>query len=343
MPTPTSPDFRLFASIVRAKIDLVQGIFLIPPITWGYSVNLNHLAVFSAVAEAGSVTAGAERLEISQPAASKQVKELESALGVVLFEREGRGLRLTETGRVLAGYARRLFALESEAERSVGELRSVERGTLLIGASTTVGDYLLPLVVAAFHRRHPGVRLHVEIDNTERIHRDLTEHRLDVGFTEGLIPEGGLVSEVFAQDELVGVVAPGHPILDRKRVRARDFAGLPFIHREKGSGTREVIEFSLDRLGLRAAEVMTLGSTEAIKRVVAAGVGVAIISRLSMIDEEAAGTLVVVGLSDLTMPRPLHRVRPHGQSEGPSLEAFGRVLAETLPIAFRPEAICSTR
>ena len=298
-------------------------------------MNLNHLAVFSAVAEAGSVTAGAERLGISQPAASKQVKELESALGVALFEREGRGLRLTEPGRDLAGYARRLFALESEAEQVVGELRSVERGTLLIGASTTVGDYLLPLVVAAFHRRYAGVRVHVEIDNTEQIHRDLLEHRLDVGLTEGLIPGGGLESEVFAQDELVGVVAPGHPILDRKRVRARDFLGLPFIHREKGSGTRAVIEFSLDRLGLRAAGVMSLGSTEAIKRVVAAGVGVAIISRLSMLAEESTGTLAVVRLSDLTMPRPLHRVRLHGHSEGPALQAFGRVLAETIPEPLR--------
>ena len=132
-------------------------------------MNWNHLAVFHAVAEAGGVTAGAERLQISQPAASKQVKELEMPLGVALFDRVGRGLRLTEPGRVLASYTRRLFALESEAEQVVGELRAVERGTLLVGASTTIGSYLLPVVLTAFHRRHPGVRVQVEVGNTERI------------------------------------------------------------------------------------------------------------------------------------------------------------------------------
>jgi DNA-binding transcriptional LysR family regulator len=126
-------------------------------------MNLNHLAVFHAVAEAGGVTAGAERLQISQPAASKQIRELEAALGVTLFDRAGRGVRLTEPGRVLAGYARRLFALESEAEQAVGELRAVERGTLLIGASTTIGSYLIPVVLSAFHRRYPGVRVHIDV------------------------------------------------------------------------------------------------------------------------------------------------------------------------------------
>ena len=301
-------------------------------------MNINHLAVFHAVAEAGGVTAGAERLQISQPAVSKQVKELEAALRVALFERAGRGLRLTEPGRVLAGYARTLFALESEAERAVGQLRAVERGTLLVGASTTIGSYLLPVVLGTFYRRHPGVRVHVEVGNTERVHRDLLEYRLDVGLTEGLIPGGGLTCEVFARDELVGIVAPGHAILGREQVRAKDLAGLPFVLREPGSGTRAVIERALGELGLRVAEVMSLGSTEAIKRVVASGVGAAIVSRLAVMTEEAAGTLAVVTLSDLKIPRPLHRVRREGLTDGPTLKAFDRVLVETIPRGFRCEA-----
>jgi DNA-binding transcriptional LysR family regulator len=298
-------------------------------------MNLNHLAVFHAVAEAGGVTAGAERLQISQPAASKQIRELEAALGVTLFDRAGRGVRLTEPGRVLAGYARRLFALESEAEQAVGELRAVERGTLLVGASTIIGSYLIPVVLSAFHRRYPGVRVHVEVGNTEAVHRALLEHRLDVGLTEGLVPGGGLDSGVFALDELVGIAAPGHPILGRRWVRAKEFAGLPFVLREPESGTRAVIELALGKLGLRAAEVMSVGSTEAIKRVVATGVGVAIVSRLAILSEEEAGTLAVVRLSDLEIPRPLHRVRPQGQTDGPALQAFDEVLAETLPAGFR--------
>lgn len=300
------------------------------------AVNFNHLAVFHAVAEAGSVTAGAERLQISQPAASKQVKELESALGVALFDRVGRGLRLTEPGRVLAGYTRRLFALESEAERAVGELRAVERGTLLIGASTTIGSYLLPSVLASFHRDYPGVRVHVEVGNTEQVHRGLLDHRLDVGLTEGLVAEAGLASENFAHDELVGIAAPDHPAVGRRRLKVREFVGCPFVMREPGSGTRAVIELALSTLGLRVDPVMTLGSTEGIKRVVASGVGVSIVSRLSVLSEEAAGTLKVIALSDLNIPRPLHRVRLRNLGDGPTLAAFYRVLTETLPTGFRP-------
>src|SRR5215510_5009049 len=136
-------------------------------------VNLNHLAVFHAVAQAGSMTRGAERLDISQPAASKQVRELESALGVHLFDRIGRQVHLSQAGEILADYARRLFALAREAEEAMADVRAVGRGRLVIGASTTIGSYLLPGVAAEFWRRHANVELLVEIGNTEQVHRRL--------------------------------------------------------------------------------------------------------------------------------------------------------------------------
>ena len=123
------------------------------------SINLNHLAVFHAVAQAGGMTQGAERLDISQPAVSKQVQQLEGALGVHLFDRIGRRVRLSQAGELLADYARRLFALADEAERVMAEVRTVGRGQLAIGASTTVGSYLLPVVLAEFWRRHPGMEV----------------------------------------------------------------------------------------------------------------------------------------------------------------------------------------
>jgi DNA-binding transcriptional LysR family regulator len=299
-------------------------------------VNLNHLAVFHAVVEAGGVTAGAERLGITQPAASKQIKELESSLRLKLFDRVGRGLVPTESGRILAGYARRLFALEAEAEQAVIELREVARGTLMLGASTSIGCYLIPVVLTQFHREYPGVEVRVEIGNTEQIHRDLREHRLDLGLTEGLVPGHGVASDVFARDELVAITSPGHPITSRRKVRAKDFVSLPFIHRERGSGTRQVVEYALGSLDLRAAEVMSLGDTEAIKRVVASGIGVSIVSRLSVQSELARGELAIIELADLKIPRPLHRVRPREIAGGPVINAFDRVLAATLPAAFRP-------
>src|SRR5689334_3520995 len=120
-------------------------------------MNINHLAIFHAVAEEGSVSRGASRLHISQPAVSKQLRGLERSLGVALFHRLSKGVQLTEAGALLAGYARNLFTLEREAENALAELRSLERGRLTIGASTTIGNYLLPTVCAAFREAHPGI------------------------------------------------------------------------------------------------------------------------------------------------------------------------------------------
>src|SRR5262249_48150999 len=134
-------------------------------------MNLNHLAIFHAVAQTGSMTRGAERLDISQPAVSKQVQELERVLGVHLFDRIGRRVRLSQAGEILADYARRLFALAHEAEEAMADVRAVRRGRLMIGASTTIGTYLLPRVLAELARRHPEVEVLVAIENTEQIHR----------------------------------------------------------------------------------------------------------------------------------------------------------------------------
>ena len=170
-------------------------------------MNLSHLAIFHAVAQTGSMTLGAERLDISQPAVSKQVQELESFLRVHLFDRIGRRVYLSQAGEILADYARRLFALAQEAEQAVADARAVGRGRLAIGASTTIGTYLLPGVVAEFWRRHPNVELLVTIENTEQVHRRLAALELDVGLTEGFDEAEELDGEVFHQDELVVIAS----------------------------------------------------------------------------------------------------------------------------------------
>src|SRR6516162_8601984 len=182
------------------------------------NMNLNHLAIFHAVAQAGSMTRGAERLDISQPAVSKQVQDLERAMGVHLFDRIGRRVQLSQAGDILADYARRLFALAREAEEAMADVRAVGRGKLVIGASTTIGTCLLPGVVAEFWRRHPGVELIVEIANTEQVHRRLAGHELDVGLTEGFVEDEELDAEVFHRDDLVVIAEPGHPLAGKPRV-----------------------------------------------------------------------------------------------------------------------------
>ena len=239
-------------------------------------MNLNHLAVFHAVAQTGSMTMGAERLDVSQPAVSKQVQDLERALGVRLFDRIGRRVRLSQAGDVLAAYARRLFALAHEADEAMADVRAVRQGRLAVGASTTIGTYLLPVVVAEFSRRHPGIELLVRIENTEQVHRRLAEHELDLGLTEGFVEEEELDAAVFHRDELVIIAAAGHRLAGQARLAAAALREESFILREPGSGTRAVEERALARLKLPLRVIMALGSTEAIKRVVAEGVGLAI-------------------------------------------------------------------
>src|SRR5262245_1446630 len=294
------------------------------------SMNLNHLAIFHAVAQTGSMTRGAERLDISQPAVSKQVQQLESALGIHLFDRIGRRVHLSQAGEILADYARRLFALAHEAEEALADVRAVGRGRLVIGASTTIGTYLLPSVVAEFWRRHPRIELLVEIENTEQIHRRLVGLELDIGLTEGFVEEEELDAAVFHRDELVVIAAPAHPLAGKPRVPLSAVQQEPFVLREPGSGTRAVEERALARLKLPVRVVMALGSTEAIKRVVAEGVGLAIVSRLAVQAECAAGTLAVLPVAGLHIERPLHLVRRQGRRDGPALQAFCGVLREMI-------------
>src|SRR6516165_7314566 len=292
-------------------------------------MNLNHLAIFHAVAQAGSMTRGAERLDISQPAVSKQVQELEHALGVHLFDRIGRRVHLSHAGEILAEYAARLFAVAQEAEHAMVDARAAGRGRLAIGASTTIGTYLLPAVQAEFWRRHPRVELLVQIENTEQVHRRLAGHELDLGLTEGLVEEEELAAEVFHRDELVMIAAPGHRLAGQPRVPLSAVREEPFVLREPGSGTRAVEERVLARLKLPTRAAMALGSTEAIKRVVAEGVGLAIVSRLAVRAECAAGTLAVLPVAGLRIERPYYLVRRTGRRDGPAMQALCGLLRET--------------
>ena len=292
-------------------------------------MNLNHLALFHAVALEGSVSRGADRLSISQPAVSRQLSEFERSLKTRLFDRLPRGVRLTPAGDLLFSYARRLFALEAEAERSLQELHGLERGRLSLGASTTIGSYLLPGVLARFHARYPGIDVSLEIANTEEIQRHILEGTLDMGLTEGFAEEENLESAVFMQDELVAILPVGHPLSSSAGITLERLSQEPFVLRERGSGTRAVIERALAARSLSARPALALGSTEAIKRAVEAGAGVAIVSRLSVAAEERSGVLSIHPIAGVSLLRPLHRLHLKGRHPSGALHAFGIMLSET--------------
>ncbi|MGA2583160.1 MAG: LysR family transcriptional regulator [Tepidisphaeraceae bacterium] len=293
-------------------------------------MNLNHLAVFHAVAEEKSVTGAARRLLVSQPAISKQLRQFEKYIGIKLFERRSRGVRPTEAGTLLASYAMRVFALAEEAECAVGELRGLKRGRLRVGASTTVGVYLLPDVFVRFRAAYPGIQLQLDIAPSDTLAKRLRDGSLDIALTEGEIGDETLESTIIMHDKLVAIAPHNHPLARRRSVTAVTLCRQPFVVRETGSGTQSLVERTLAQRGITLNPAMSLGSTEAIKRAVASGVGVAIISGLAVALETQAKKLVVLRLSDLAISRPLHYVSARNSYLSHSILAFRKMVDDLI-------------
>lgn len=286
------------------------------------ALNLHFVRVFTAVAEAQSFSKAAEQLYMSQPAVSQAVRELEGQVGLVLLDRTARPIAPTEAGAVLLAHARRLFADERAAERALDQLRGLGAGSLAIGASSTIGIYLLPPVIAGFHRRYPAVKLLLDIGNTQQIVERLRTATIDIAFVEGPVEGDDLVITPWREDELVVVAPPEHPLAQQGPVALGLLLAEPFVLRESGSGTREVIELALRSRGLTLTVSLELGSTEAIKRAVVAGMGLAIVSLAAVATELRAGQLVRLEIPELSLDRQLTRLNVVGRPLSPALKTF---------------------
>jgi DNA-binding transcriptional LysR family regulator len=272
-------------------------------------MNFNQLLIFHKVAEKKHFTRAAEELYISQPAVSKQVQELEKSLGQPLFMQVGRKIYLTEAGELLFGYTSKIFALSAEAQEVLDELRSLERGHLAVGASTTVGTYLLPELLGQYRARYPHIELFLDIANTEDIQQRLLANKVEIGIIEGNVNHSELAYNVWRVDELVLIVSPQHPLAQSDVVPTLQqvlFEHAAFILREPGSGTREVLEEAIAGRGMPPIRpLMELGSTEAIKQVVRANLGISFVSQHTIQLELRAGLLKQVPLADFQLTRPL--------------------------------------
>ena len=285
-------------------------------------LNLHHLRIFRSVAELGSFSRAAETLRLSQPAVSKSVRELERQIDASLFDRTGGHPRLTDAGTLLLDRARELFAVERVAEEELRTLRGLEGGVLRIAASTTVVNYLLPDHLARFHAAHPRVTLRVASANTRDVARALLQRRAEIALVEGPVDDARLIAVPWRDDELAVIAHAGHRLATRRRVQWSDLAAEPFIVRERGSGTRRVAEDALATLGAELQVALQLASTEAIKQAVAAGLGLAIVSRAAIADQLALGRLVVLPLRGVALGRQLSELRVPGRSLSAAAEAF---------------------
>lgn len=299
----------------------IQYNYYAPAIYFIY-MNLHHLEIFHSVAQTGSISVSAERMHISQPAISRQLKEFEKRIGVVLFERLPRGVRLTEAGEVLRSYADRLFEIARTAQAAVKELADGRHGQLSIGASNTIGTYILPRLLSLFRRQHPDVHLSMFVGNTEQVSQGVADMRFTLGFVEGPLHVADLHAEQFRQDEIVPVVAPGHPLIGKKRLSNTDFSEQPLLMREHGSGTRELLETTLKREGIHSGSIVEFGNTEALKQAAIHGGGIAWLPRVSMPRELEDGLLIPLPARHLTIRRSLSVIRRMGGYTGPVAEAF---------------------
>ena len=286
-------------------------------------MTLRQLEVFLAIARTRSYRQAAESLHASQPALSQHIRELEGELGVRLFDRLTRGVIPTEAGKLLEERAKRVFATLTDVRDVLGELQGLQRGSLLVGASTTPGIYVLPAVIGAFRRRHPAIDLQLRIANSRAIEDAIRANEVDLGVVggHGLAPGEECLAAGLA-DELILIVSPRHRWAGRREVVPAHLADEPLLVREEGSATRRVTERALDQAGIRWRVSMELGHTEAIKQAVMAGLGVAFISVHAVRGEVADRRLVAVRLRRLRIRRHFHVIH----SEARTLSAGARAL-----------------
>jgi DNA-binding transcriptional LysR family regulator len=294
-----------------------------------------RLQAFHAVAKHRSFTKAADALCMTQPAVTFQVRQLEEHFNTRLFDRGNGRITLTAAGTLALEYAERILGLSAELDARLKEIGDQESGPLLIGASTTIAEFLLPKILGAFKSRFPGVVPQLIVANSEAVQARVAERTLDLGFIEGDSHLRTIVTEVCCLDELQVVCAPSHPLARQASVPAHALIEHPYIGREVGSGTREMIDHYLQKAGLSLDAlqvVMEASSPEALKGLVATGLGFTIMSRAIAEKEVRLGELVQVPLAP-PLIRQLSVVYPKERFHSKVVNAFVEFARERLAAA----------
>ncbi|EST21752.1 LysR family transcriptional regulator [Streptomyces roseochromogenus] len=281
--------------------------------------DLAALELLLAVARLGSLGAAAREVGVTQPAASSRIRSMERQLGVALVDRSPRGSRLTDAGALVTDWARRVVEAAAAFDAGAQALRDRRDSRLRVAASMTIAEYLLPGWLLALHAERPDTAVSLLAGNSAKVAELLLAGEADLGFVEGLSVPAGLDSAVIARDHLIVVTAPGHPWARRRRpVTAEELAGTPLILRERGSGTRQVLDVALGGL---ARPLIELSSTTAVKASAVSGAGPSVLSELAVGEELAMRRLVSIPVDGVSLRRDLRAVWPTGhRPTGPARE-----------------------
>lgn len=293
-----------------------------------------RLKVFRAVAEHLSFRKAGEALYLTQPAITLQIKTLEEELGTKLFERNASGVRLTESGSLLLPYAEDLHRIACEAQNKLAGLKGAASGQLVLGASTTIAQYVLPSVLSEFSRTFPEIQLQVFSENTEQIAEGVASGRFGLGLIEGPPFRRDLEIEPWFDDELLLVVPSGHEWAGAGTVEPKKLYDVPLVMRERGSGTRHTVEQGLQKAGLRLGSlriVMELDSTEAILSCVEEGLGLGFVSEWAVARRSRLHSLVTLRLRGTTVRRSFSFVLPQGPEVQSAAATMLRFLQGRIP------------
>lgn len=276
-----------------------------------------RLKVFHTVASRLSFTRAAEELFISQPAVTKHIHELEQQLGVTLFERSGNRIQLAPAGRVMMQHTADIFACYRNLEFDINQLKHTQGGLLQLGASTTIAQYFIPPLLAAFNQQHPHIRTSLLYGNTEQIRQALLDKTIQLGITEGHSKDPVLKYVEFARDEIVLICNAAFKT-GKPGISMAELLKIPLLMREHGSGTLEVITGELKKRRLKLSDLnilMYMGSTESIKSYLHHAPCAAFLSLRAVAHELAAGSFRTIPVKDLRIPRKYHFIHPQGQQD----------------------------
>ena len=306
------------------------------------TLDLRQVEVFYYVAKFRSFSKAAEALLLTQPTISGHIKALEESLTLVLFDRLGREVTLTQAGEVLYNYAKRLLSVKTAAVQALQELQGGVSGELLVGSSSTPGQYVLPPILGHFKRQYPDITVVLPITDTMDTIERIVHGDLELGIVGAWVQHAQVIYERFVEDELVLAVAHNHPWAQQGLVPLEALAMQPFIQRERGSGSRLVMEQTLKQHGFEPATLRTvaeMGSTEAIKQGIKAGIGISIVSRIALTDELRAGSMCTVAIDGVTLQRSFYIIRHRGRTLSPLCQTFERFLHHIDPVSLLPQDI----
>jgi DNA-binding transcriptional LysR family regulator len=292
-------------------------------------MDLHHLKTFITLAKVGHFNRAAEELFLTQPAVSTHIKTLEDYYGFPLFQKFDQKYVLTDPGKILYGYAEKIFNILNEAKRSLDGFNELDVGSLYIGASSNVGVYLLPKILGEFKKQFPKVNINVSIGPTYQIEAKMLANEIDIGIVEAPTRSAEIVSGFHWEEKLVVIISPLHPWARLKQIEPSQLKNEPFVVGEKGSGTRKVMEAALGEIVEEIKVFLELGSTEAVKKAVEENLGISIVMECSVARELKLKTLKVITISGVDLKKRINVIHLKGKYLTPTFNKFVKFLQQT--------------